>query len=67
MAKLRIYKKYFQKGFYDSNYFKMGKLSSFRIPKDILDKLNLAVGDLVNISQKIIINNRTSKKEKNIV
>ena len=31
---------------------KWGNSQGFRIPKDILDKLNLAVGDLVNISQK---------------
>ena len=31
---------------------KWGNSQGFRVPKDILDKLNLAVGDLVNISQK---------------
>ncbi|MDD2975005.1 MAG: AbrB/MazE/SpoVT family DNA-binding domain-containing protein [Aliarcobacter cryaerophilus] len=44
---------------------KWGNSQGFRIPKDILDKLNLAVGDLVNISQKdnkLII--EPAKKEK---
>lgn len=31
---------------------KWGNSQGFRVRKDILDKLNLAVGDLVNISQK---------------
>ena len=44
---------------------KLGNSQGFRVPKDILDKLNLAVGDLVNISQKdnkLII--EPAKKEK---
>ena len=44
---------------------KWGNSQGFRVPKDILDKLNLAVGDLVNISQKdnkLII--EPAKKEK---
>ena len=44
---------------------KWGNSQGFRVPKDILDKLNLAVGDLVNISQKdnkLII--EPEKKEK---
>ena len=44
---------------------KWGNSQGFRIPKDILDKLNLTVGDLVNISQKdnkLII--EPAKKEK---
>ena len=44
---------------------KWGNSQSFRVPKDILDKINLAVGDLVNISQKdnkLII--EPAKKEK---
>ncbi|MBK6303675.1 MAG: AbrB/MazE/SpoVT family DNA-binding domain-containing protein [Arcobacter sp.] len=31
---------------------KWGNSQGFRIPKDILDKLNLAVGDLVNIPKR---------------
>ncbi|MDX9815190.1 MAG: AbrB/MazE/SpoVT family DNA-binding domain-containing protein [Sulfurimonadaceae bacterium] len=44
---------------------KWGNSQGFRVPKDILDKLNLRVGDLVNISQKdnkLII--EPAKKEK---
>lgn len=44
---------------------KWGNSQGFRVPKDILDKLNLTVGDLVNISQKdnkLII--EPAKKEK---
>ena len=44
---------------------KWGNSQGFRVPKDILDKLNLGVGDLVNISQKdnkLII--EPAKKEK---
>ena len=44
---------------------KFGNAQGFRVPKDILDKLNLGVGDLVNISQKdnkLII--EPAKKEK---
>ena len=44
---------------------KWGNSQGFRVPIDILDKLNLAVGDLVNISQKdnkLII--EPAKKEK---
>ena len=44
---------------------KWGNSQGFRVPKDILDKLNLAVGDFVNISQKdnkLII--EPAKKEK---
>ncbi len=47
---------------------KWGNSQGFRVPKDILDKLNLTVGHLVNISQKdnkLII--EPAKKEKNIV
>ena len=44
---------------------KWGNSQGCRVPKDILDKLNLEVGDLVNISQKdnkLII--EPAKKEK---
>ena len=44
---------------------KWGNSQGFRVPKDILDKLNLGVGDLVHISQKdnkLII--EPEKKEK---
>jgi antitoxin MazE len=66
LAKLRIYKKIFSKGFFMTvTISKWGNSQGFRVPKDILDKLNLAVGDLVNISQKdnkLII--EPAKKEK---
>ena len=66
MAKLRINKKIFPKGFFITvTISKWGNSQGFRVPKDILDKLNLAVGDLVNISQKdnkLII--EPAKKEK---
>ena len=48
---------------------KWGNSQGFRIPKDILDKLNLAVGDLVNISQKdnkLIIEPAKKKKKYSI-
>ena len=44
---------------------KWGNSQGFRVQKDILDKLNLRVGDMVNISQKdnkLII--EPAKKEK---